>query len=76
MGLPTEMTADCTNLVSGLVCLLHFALNSSQSFRCEVLEDYNTEKTLENLRARNRSDNENSREPELSWMDPQVNDYS
>ena len=37
-----------------------------------ILEDCNTEKTLENLRARNRSDNENSREPELSWIDPQV----
>ena len=39
-----------------------------------IVEDSNTEKMfIENLWARNWSDNENYREPELSWIDPQVN---
>ena len=37
-----------------------------------ILEDSNTEKTLENLRARNRSDNENSREPDRCSKGGQV----
>ena len=57
MGLPTEMTADYTNLV----CLLHFASNSSQSSGCKDSGGFQYRKNFREPPGEDRSDNENSR---------------
>ena len=52
MGVPTEMTADCTNLV----CRLHFASNSSQSSSCKDSQGFQYRKNFSKPSgARNRA---------------------